>query len=458
MGARPGSNEILPKKSFLEIDVPAGTQPCTKFGIHKDLPFVKELYKEGEAAFIANMGSLVVPLPLPKQGAKGAYKRPKGLFSHTVQTTSIQTVHAQNPYKASGVLGRLNEHLTNIDKPYKSAFYSLTGYSKFLEGDWIVPNQVSPDGGVQRFSDFAEMEDDLEKMSMSEHDSYSHVSAAYADILEHALRSTELLGVEMENIKLANDWKSCRKNKWGKQLEQFAKLMKLDTTVLETERAAFVAKVGGYDTHKTPSIEGALKILNEGLECFVHELKAQKIFDNTAIVMVSEFGRSLITNTLSGTDHGWADSWQISGKNEGCRCWAWQDATFDAMGGALEWNRDLVGIGQGVHGEDPAERQKFQIRRASHGQRPVSLLKYRPPGLGMQPDTAVFLYLFYSFPIFLCLVVTVFYMTRGIVVFDQRDSWSENYDLYFFNFTMCKCLFMCTLIVHICMHEQYYYM
>ena len=169
--ARPGSNEILPKKSFLEIDVPAGTQPCTKFGIHKvtkrtrfhsliqphhhgyprshcispcscssrspqDLPFVKELYKEGEAAFIANMGSLVVPLPLPKQGAKGAYKRPKGLFSHTVQTTSIQTVHAQNPYKASGVLGRLNEHLTNIDKPYKSAFYSLTGYSKFLEGDW----------------------------------------------------------------------------------------------------------------------------------------------------------------------------------------------------------------------------------------------------------------------------------------------------------------------------------
>ena len=177
----------------------------------------------------------------------------------------------------------------------------------------IVPNQVSPDGGVQRFSDFAEMEDDLEKMSMSEHDSYSHVSAAYADILEHALRSTELLGVEMENIKLANDWKSCRKNKWGKQLEQIAKLMKLDTTVLDTERAAFVAKVGGYDTHKTPSIEGALKILNEGLECFVHELKAQKIFDNTAIVMVSEFGRSLITNTLSGTDHGWGGHYWLAG-------------------------------------------------------------------------------------------------------------------------------------------------
>ena len=177
----------------------------------------------------------------------------------------------------------------------------------------IVPNQVSPDGGVQRFSDFAEMEDDLEKMSMSEHDSYSHVSAAYADILEHALRSTELLGVEMENIKLVNDWKSCRKNKWGKQLEQIAKLMKLDTTVLDTERAAFVAKVGGYDTHKTPSIEGALKILNEGLECFVHELKAQKIFDNTAIVMVSEFGRSLITNTLSGTDHGWGGHYWLAG-------------------------------------------------------------------------------------------------------------------------------------------------
>ena len=42
--------------------------------------------------------------------------------------------------------------------------------------------------------------------------------------------------------------------------------MKLDTTVLDTERAAFVAKSGGYDTHKTPSIEKQLKDVNEGME------------------------------------------------------------------------------------------------------------------------------------------------------------------------------------------------
>ena len=49
----------IPKGDLHQIKVPAGTQPCDVMGIHPNLPFLKQLYDEGDAVMVANMGGLI---------------------------------------------------------------------------------------------------------------------------------------------------------------------------------------------------------------------------------------------------------------------------------------------------------------------------------------------------------------------------------------------------------------
>jgi cullin-associated NEDD8-dissociated protein 1 len=49
----------LGKNQLFEIDVPAGTQPCDKFGVHKSIPVYRDQYVLGNLAFLANIGTLV---------------------------------------------------------------------------------------------------------------------------------------------------------------------------------------------------------------------------------------------------------------------------------------------------------------------------------------------------------------------------------------------------------------
>ena len=54
-----GPDLAIPKNKLHQIKVPAGNQPCDVMGIHPNLPYLKQLYDEGDALMVANMGGLV---------------------------------------------------------------------------------------------------------------------------------------------------------------------------------------------------------------------------------------------------------------------------------------------------------------------------------------------------------------------------------------------------------------
>jgi len=91
-----------------------------------------------------------------------------------------------------------------------------------------------------------------------------------------------------------------------------SKMMKLDTTKLGNERAAYVVSRGGFDTHSTPDLSPLFEDINAGLEQFVNELKAQDLWDNVTIMCVSDFGRTITSNS-QGTDHSWGGNYWILG-------------------------------------------------------------------------------------------------------------------------------------------------
>ena len=72
------------------------------------------------------------------------------------------------------------------------------------------------------------------------------------------------------------------------------------------QRSGFITQVRHFDTHNDAreAVNTKFDTINTGLKNFVTEMKALGVWENTAIVTISDFGRKLGSNGR-GTDHAW---------------------------------------------------------------------------------------------------------------------------------------------------------
>lgn len=98
-------------------------------------------------------------------------------------------------------------------------------------------------------------------------------------------------------------------------------------------------EIGGWDTHigQNTTFDNLLPALGQGLATLVKEL--EPIFSNTAIVVMSEFGRTVKENGTQGTDHGYGNAmWLLGGAIRGGKVYGeWTSLSQSA----LFENRDL---------------------------------------------------------------------------------------------------------------------
>lgn len=87
------TSQILPMVPVDPSNYENNTQPCTTFGTHPNLAMVQTLWDVGEAAWFANIGSLVEPLTLEQwnTGRKEnrLARKPPSLFGHDTQQVSV---------------------------------------------------------------------------------------------------------------------------------------------------------------------------------------------------------------------------------------------------------------------------------------------------------------------------------------------------------------------------------
>lgn len=99
-------------------------QPCRKFGINPNMPFLRELYNSGDVAFIANMGNLVEPLTLAEYNS-GSKKLPLGIGAHNIQSKAAETLNAADPHNTKGLIGQMLSHFSS--KGEKVSGFSVNG-------------------------------------------------------------------------------------------------------------------------------------------------------------------------------------------------------------------------------------------------------------------------------------------------------------------------------------------
>lgn len=309
-------NVALPKADLLPIDVPTeNNQPCDTFGVHPSLPFVRELYQNGSATFFANLGTMVEPITKEEFAARGgpAKRTPTALYSHNTQSKVTMTVDSAN-MAAHGILGRLTKDATEQEMPYKSALYSMVGNKKILQGGGIVSPDIVGTNGIERYKDYEDVKDGFDKILKQ--DSASLFSQTFSDSLQSTLDKTEYMGALIANVTPTSTY--TMKGHMSRQFDLVAKMIKLDTTELQNERAAYVVSLpASFDSHFFSDLSPHFTDINNGLELFVHEMKAQGVWENVTIMCMSDFGRT-ITSNGQGTDHSWAGNyWMLGGNVKG---------------------------------------------------------------------------------------------------------------------------------------------
>ncbi len=103
---------------------------------------------------------------------------------------------------------------------------------------------------------------------------------------------------------------------FAQDTDRLAHLMRRDSTI----RVAFLA-LGGWDTHVSQGaaegqLAGHLRPLAEGLASFKDSLGPT--YQDTTILVISEFGRTMHENGNAGTDHGHGNvMWVMGGQVRG---------------------------------------------------------------------------------------------------------------------------------------------
>jgi len=118
----------------------------------------------------------------------------------------------------------------------------------------------------------------------------------------------------LNNATIGSAWPSSGAPSFVKRLQVISKLINTKDK-RGVDRDFFFAAQGGYDHHSDmkESLRNRFEDLNEGLSLFVQELKDQDHWDDTTIVIASDFARTITANGGEGSDHAWGGHYMLMG-------------------------------------------------------------------------------------------------------------------------------------------------
>ena len=310
-GAGADGVALMPNQ-LLPFSVPAGTQVCDTFGLHYKLPTIKQMYDDGDVAFIANMGSLVEPLTRAEFFARSK-RIPEQLFSHANQQKQSASVHPQNP-GAKGIIGRILDALQTQTNPYKSQAFSIAGNKLAVQGR-SAPTYIHSRRGIAEFVQFGRIA--LHYQNISALESNSIYADTWAESLATTLISSRNIaqiyasGSTTESFNIAcPSLVNCSPKD---QLKAVAKMMSVRAQT-GNEREAYYVDMGTWDYHSDNrgKTGKSYTVVDLSLAAFKREMVHQGLWDSVTVVMSSDFGRTITGNGL-GTDHAWGGNYFMLG-------------------------------------------------------------------------------------------------------------------------------------------------
>jgi len=308
--ARSRSGLALPRGSLLPIQPRSGGRA---YGLHPSLPKLRAHFAAQRAALVANVGTLVQPLTRD-QAVNGSAPMPSNLLSHEDQQIQWQTAQL-GPVQDSGWGGMVAGRLRGLSPAAKyPPVVTLAGTSPFCDAPetrsaaiatdgstpiaGIDPNDGSPLAAAMKDLLAADTGQDLVRLASD------RTATAFGDakILAGALAALPPLTTQFPVTDL------------GQQLLQIARVIQA-RQALGLNRQVLFASLDGFDTHGDQlATQGPLfAALDDALDAFVAATAELGVANQVTSFTLSDFGRTLQSNSSGGTDHAWGSHHLVLG-------------------------------------------------------------------------------------------------------------------------------------------------
>jgi uncharacterized protein (DUF1501 family) len=315
---------VLPRDQLHNL-TPARAQ-SRSFALHPQLKETQRLFNEHKRlAVVANVGTLIEPVPSKADFERKTRRLPVKLFSHNDQQA---TWHALGPEgTALGWGGRMADVVASGNGRSLFTAISMAGNSVWLSGKDVRQYHMGPDGpvtyGFQRTPQNSkvvygspQVAATLDRIVRSSRTG-SVFAKDLADIGARSIDAEQLLnqtlpGVGLAEFGVADDmkfWspalKSMAVNPLAQQLRMVARCIGA-RSALGMTRQVFFLNLYNFDTHDLQLRNHAemLARLDHGLRYFDDTLGRMKLLDKVTTFTASDFGRTFTSNG-DGTDHGW---------------------------------------------------------------------------------------------------------------------------------------------------------
>jgi len=318
----------LNKTSLLPIHVKEedkGTQICDTFGVHPNLSILQELYKNGDLAFLANIGHTYKNL---NNEDDLIHQDPMHSYAHNIQRERVQRVDPYESIIGTGVLGRMVDVLSS-EYSYTTASFSVDSRSTALENTLGMSSKqtiVSSSGKVDIFNPYPSVTDMNDYIIDLNNDTIDIsrsglFGAEWSSMLRESIEENAELYDIINNAQVTTEFPQTT---LGTEWETLSKLIqsrhdRKDTSPnpSQPQRDVFYMAQGGYDTHSNnmDRLQTQFDNLNGTLTAFRDEMITQGVWDDIIVVATSDFGRTLTPNSKNGTDHAWGGNYFIIGGN-----------------------------------------------------------------------------------------------------------------------------------------------
>ena len=266
------STIALPKSKLLQIDATGSGQVCNTFGIHNKLPYLKFLYDNQTAAFLANTGVLM-KYSTPKNYIQN---NPTELFAHNVMQQESKLVDPFDHIAGTGVLGRMLTLLSK--KAYQGDPVSVNGQASVLQGETgISPSVIFlSSSGASTFNpnpSIPNMQTYLNTLNNASKMMSNLYGETWSSVFTNGVSENANIMAAMNSFTLltSNTW--VRDTTIEKQLSIAAQLIG-SAAARKTERDAFYVSLGGFDTHAdvATNLDSLYDQVNQAIEGFVKEM------------------------------------------------------------------------------------------------------------------------------------------------------------------------------------------
>lgn len=301
------------------------------YGVHYRMPNLAARFAAGDAAFIANVGTLIEPVSTASQvnGSPGVTQKraPLGLYSHSDQIEQWQT---SVPHSRSGLgwAGRMMDLIKNVNpNPVTPMNISIDGSNIWQTGEtgaeYAVAaggNQVQ--GGAIALDGYSEVYDDdgdSDLTNIISSATYSMLARQYKNLLQRTYQKKRKDALETYAVYSAATAGtlpgsiSFPTTPLGYQLRQVAQGL-MGHAAMNARRQTFFVNRGGWDHHSDllNSQHAMLYEVDQALHAFWQQLVALGMQDEVVIFSASDFGRSLSSNS-GGSDHAWGGNQFVMG-------------------------------------------------------------------------------------------------------------------------------------------------